>query len=157
LGAVNDGTDFHVIRLHRVEDQMGLKAETSITRRQFVNGRTDAREIGKKAEGANEAGIVGIGLVRAESALSEVVDVDKSFRARSVSRNSAMVTRGNSLPGSGENVVGRVRRERVAIRMPEHLLIATHLLVPGKTSPGIEFGFGRRRRRHHAGRFVGRL
>src|SRR5215207_1387043 len=62
-----------------------------------------------------------------------------------------------SARGRSENVVGRVRSEGVAIGMLEHLLIAAHLLVPGKVSPGSKLGFGRCGRRHDAGWFVGRL
>src|SRR4051812_35562907 len=41
--------------------------------------------------------------------------------------------------------------------MFEHLLIAAHLLVPGKVSPRSKLGFGRGGRRHDMGRFVGPL
>src|SRR5271155_660713 len=75
----------------------------------------------------------------------------------SVSRYSAMATRGNSLPGGGKNVVGGVRCESVAIGMPEHLLVAPHLLVAGQVCPSGKLGFGRRGRRHDTNRFVGRL
>src|SRR5258705_8545616 len=81
----------------------------------------------------------------------------RSDRARCVSLYSAMATGSYSLPGGGQDVVGRVRGEGVAIGMLEHLLIAAHLLVPGEVSPGSELGFGRCGRRHDAGRFVGRL
>jgi len=53
LGAVNDGTDFDVIRLNSVEDQMGLKAEASIAQGQLINALTNAREVGKKSTRAN--------------------------------------------------------------------------------------------------------
>src|SRR4051794_29469407 len=81
----------------------------------------------------------------------------RSARARCVSLYSAMATGGNSLPGSGQDVVGRVRGEGVAVGMLEQLLITAHLLVPGEVSPGSKLGFGRCSRRHDAGRFVGRL
>src|SRR5215207_10798861 len=81
----------------------------------------------------------------------------RSARARCVSLYSAMATGSHSLPGGGQNVVGRVRGEGVAIGVLEHLLIAADLLVPGQLSPGSKLGFGRCGRRHDAGWFVGRL
>jgi hypothetical protein len=36
--------------------------------------------------------------------------------------------------GSGQNVLWGVGREAVAIGMPEYLLIAAHLLVPGMSA-----------------------
>src|SRR5882757_2862562 len=81
----------------------------------------------------------------------------RSARARSVSRYSAMATRGNSLPGGGKNVVGGVRCEIVAVGMAEHLLVAAHLLVTGQVCPSGNLGFGWRGRRHDANRFVDRI
>src|ERR1700722_20474928 len=81
----------------------------------------------------------------------------RSARARSVSRYSAMVTCGDPPPCGSKNVVGGIRCESVAIRMPEHLLVAAHLLVAGQVRPGGNFGFGRCWRRHHANRFLDRL
>src|SRR4051812_1682034 len=81
----------------------------------------------------------------------------KSARARSVMRYSAMATGGNSLPGSGQNLLGSVGRERVAIGMLQHLLIAAHLLVTGEGGPSGKLGFRRGGGRHDAGRFVSRL
>src|SRR5215203_2409645 len=81
----------------------------------------------------------------------------RSARARCVSLYSAMATGSYSVPGSGQNVVGRVRGEGVAIGVLEHLLIAADLLVPGKVSPGSKLGFGRGGRRHDAGWCVSRL
>ncbi len=68
-----------------------------------------------------------------------------------------MMTSGNALPGGGQDVVGRVCGERVAIRMLEQLLIAADLLVAGEVSPNGKLGFGWSGRRHDAGWFVGRL
>src|SRR5829696_6855263 len=81
----------------------------------------------------------------------------RSARARCVSLYSAMATGSYSFPGGGQDVVGRVRGEGVAIGMLEHLLIAANLFVPGKISPGGKLSFGWRGRRHDVGRFVGSL
>src|SRR5512144_2201359 len=61
---------------------------------------------------------------------------------------------GNSLPGSGQNVVRRVCGEGVAIGMFKHLLIAAHQLAAGEFSPASKFGFSRSGRWHGAGRLV---
>src|SRR5882757_528350 len=81
----------------------------------------------------------------------------RSARARSASRYSATATSGNLLPCSGENSVGGVRGEGVAIRMLEHLLIAAHLLVTGESLPSGKLCFRRRGRGHDTGRFVSGL
>ena len=74
LRAMNNGADFG---LHRVEDQMGLEAETAIARGDFIHLLADEGEVGKKSEGADQAGVVGFSLIFAEPALGEVVDVDQ--------------------------------------------------------------------------------
>ena len=148
---MNHGTNFDGVGLHSVKNQMRLKAESPIARCHFVNRLSDERKIGEKSERADQARMVGFGLIGAKFAFGEIVDVDQ------VSLYSAMATGSYSLPGSSQNVVRRIRGEGVAIGMLEHLLIAAHLLVPGEVGPGSKFGFGRCGRRHHAGRFVGRL
>src|ERR1044071_7478502 len=74
---VNDGANCNAVRRGGVEDQMGLKAEASIARGQFVNRLPDEGKVGKKPERADQTGMVGVGLVRAEFAFGEVVDVDQ--------------------------------------------------------------------------------
>jgi hypothetical protein len=46
-----------------------------------------------------------------------------------------MATRGNALPGGGQNVVGRVGGETIAIGMLEQFAIPAHLLVAWKRGP----------------------
>ena len=60
-----------------VEDQVGLKAETSIVRDQFINRLSDEGKVGKKPEGSNQTSMIGVGLVGAEFAFGEVVDIDQ--------------------------------------------------------------------------------
>ena len=74
---MKNGTDFDVVGLHRVENQMGLEAETSIACREFIYLLADQGEIREKAEGSDQAGIVGFSLIFAESALAEVVDINQ--------------------------------------------------------------------------------
>src|SRR4051812_26012335 len=78
----------------------------------------------------------------------------RSARARSVSRYSAMVTRGNALPGGRQNVVGRVGGESIAVGMCEHLLVSAHLLVAGKGGPSGKLSLRRHGRWHNADWFI---
>src|SRR6266404_4175513 len=80
-----------------------------------------------------------------------------SARARLASRYSAMATRGNSLLGRRKNIVWGVRRESVAVRVSEHLLVAAHLLVTREGGPLGKFRFGRCSRWQGPGRFFGSL
>src|SRR5262245_60077040 len=77
LTTVNDCADIDVIRLDCVEDEMRLEAEASITRCEFIDCLADQGEIGKKPKGADQSGIISFGLIRAEFALGEIVNVDQ--------------------------------------------------------------------------------
>ncbi len=74
---MNDGADFNVIGLHGVEDQMGLEAKTSMADRELVHLLTNQGKVREKLEGTDQAGVVGVGLIGAELAFGEVVDVDQ--------------------------------------------------------------------------------
>jgi len=77
LGGVNHSTNFDAVGLHTVKDQMRLKAESSIARRQFVDRLPDEREIGEKPKRADQPSVVGFSLIDAKFAFSEIVDVDQ--------------------------------------------------------------------------------
>lgn len=74
---MKNGTDFDVVGLHRVEDQMGLEAETSIAWSELVHLLANQREIGEESEGTDQAGVISFGLIFAKPAFGEVVDVDQ--------------------------------------------------------------------------------
>ena len=59
------------------ENQMRLKAESSIARRQFVYRLSDEWEIGEKPERADQTRMVSFGLIGAKFAFGEIVDVDQ--------------------------------------------------------------------------------
>jgi hypothetical protein len=79
-----------------------MKAETSIARRQLVNGLANKGEISKKSERAHEARIIGVGLIGPETTLSKVVDVDQvrtgSFREPVLSHGVAQQCAGVQPP-----------------------------------------------------------
>ncbi len=77
LCTMNDRTDFNVISLHSVEDQMRLKPKAPVARRQVVNRLTYEWKIGKQPERSDQASVVGIGLITAELGFREVVDTDE--------------------------------------------------------------------------------
>src|SRR5215475_2548821 len=81
----------------------------------------------------------------------------RSTRARSVSRYSATATRSYPFAGSSENIVGSVRGESVAVRVPKQFLISAYLLIAWKSCPRGNVGLARHCRRHNAVFFIGRL
>lgn len=56
---------------------MGLEAETSAASGEFVHLLADQGKVREKSEGADQTGIIGFGLIFAEPALGEVVDIDQ--------------------------------------------------------------------------------
>lgn len=75
--AVKNGTDFDVVGLHGVKNQMGLEAETSIACRELIHLLADQRKVGEKSNRSDQAGVVRFSLIFAELALAEVVNINQ--------------------------------------------------------------------------------
>lgn len=74
---MKNGADFDVVGLDGAENQMGLEAETSISRRELIHLLADQGKVGKKSEGTDETRVISFSLIFAEPDLGEVVDGDQ--------------------------------------------------------------------------------
>jgi hypothetical protein len=71
-------TDHDAIGFRRVEHEMRLEAETTISDAQFVNDMTDAGKVREQPEGAVQPRKIGFGLILAKSRFGEIVDSNQS-------------------------------------------------------------------------------
>src|SRR5271169_284104 len=71
---VIDGADHDAVAVLGVIDMMRLKPKPTKARREFASKLADARKVGKQAEGAFKAGVIGVSLIAAESCGAVVVD-----------------------------------------------------------------------------------
>src|SRR3974377_1575886 len=76
-GGVQHGPQRNVIALGRVKNQVRLKAKAPVARLEVIGPLTDLRKVGDQPEGANKPGVVGAGLICAETFFGKVVDVDQ--------------------------------------------------------------------------------
>jgi hypothetical protein len=56
---------------------MRLEAKASISWGEFVDALANQRKIGEEPKSAEQAGVIGVGLINTEFAFGEVVDVDE--------------------------------------------------------------------------------